>query len=137
MKKLLLAAAMVTAAALPAHALDVGAVISFSSPVIGCQVFGDAYEAFRIQTVRGYQAAEWFALQRTKDDDFIARRACGTFGTPRQIQQDWKWEIKRTHRTQYTAQIDIWACIASTTVFDVRPPSEAKPYDESCSVAAR
>jgi hypothetical protein len=114
-------------APLPVKAIEVGNVIHFRTPVIGCTVFSDAYEAFRLQTLYRYPTAEAFARQ--VGDPLLSDRWCTIFGERPDNSDEWK--VLRTHRTQYTAPTDIWACIVTTVDFDVRPPSEVKSESKS------
>jgi hypothetical protein len=72
MKRLLLAAALAIAAIAPAHATEIGDIISFTAPTVGCTNFADSSEALRLRTLYGYFEAKSFALQI---QDFVGGRA--------------------------------------------------------------
>jgi hypothetical protein len=55
---LLLAAALSFGAIVPAQATEIGDIISFTAPTVGCTNFADTTEAVRLRTLYGPYAAK-------------------------------------------------------------------------------
>jgi hypothetical protein len=116
MKRLLLAAALAIAAIAPAHATEIGDIISFTAPTVGCTNFADSSEALRLRTLYGYFEAKSFAFQI---QDFVGGRACTFFEDPRK-----EWEIVNKAKTQYPGPNRSFFCVQSTIDYDVSSPAE-------------
>jgi hypothetical protein len=139
-RSLLVTAALAMTPIAAAHATEIGNVLKFRAPIVGCSVFGDAREALRLRTLYGPYAAEEFA----RVVGFANDRSCAIFGQPRYNgldESEWKVmqkaspvggmvrsddrpeEFKPEHKRLGQA----WFCIEPMNIYDVSPPREGKP----------
>jgi hypothetical protein len=116
-RRLLLATTLAVAAlAPPSHATEIGNIISFTAPTIGCTNFADSRETLRLRTLYGNAAAGNFALQI---QDFVGGRACAIFNNPHD-----EWKIVDKAKTQYTGPNESYFCVESTIDYIVSSPAE-------------
>jgi hypothetical protein len=126
MKGLLLAAsaALALGATVPAQAADIGDVLKFRAPIVGCTDFSDACEALRLRTLHGLYAAESFALSIGVERE---GRQCTVFGKPWLGKPDEsEWKILQKQKTQYTSPSEAWFCVETMTPFVVGDPKEVE-----------
>jgi hypothetical protein len=125
MRGLLLAASAAFAlGATVAQAADIGDVLKFRAPIVGCTDFSDAREALRLRTLQGAYTAESFALSIGVERE---GRQCTVFGKPwRGKPDDSEWRIVQKQQTQYTGPSEAWFCVETMTPFDVRDPKETE-----------
>jgi hypothetical protein len=122
-----LAAAAIALTLSPAKATEIGTIISFTTPRVGCTNFADAQEATRLVTLYGPFGAEDFARSM---GDYMSDRWCTIFNRPSD-----EWKIVNKAKAQYTGPNHSYFCVESTRNYVVSSPSaesQSKPLTLPC-----